>query len=132
MKPVVEDLMQEFKIYQLNYDFMGYTPRENDIYTYHHAIIPARKDGAMTRENGLILCGRSSHTYLHIIENYEHEFFKLITFEMLDMKLKGYLAPSNLKMIDEILREFEDRYKDTKTHKGKPLIKTLYRDRRKF
>lgn len=132
MKPVVEELIIEFKIDVLDYDFMGYTPRIDDIYTYHHAIIPARKDGAMSRENGLILCGKSSHTYLHVIENYEHEFFKLITFEMLDMKLKGYLAPSNLKQINEILCEFEDRYKDTKTHKGKPLIKSIYRDRRKF
>ena len=132
MKPVVEQLINEFKIYELGYDFMGYSLQKGDIYTYHHTIIPAKKDGDRSRENGTILCGKSSHTYLHIIEGYEYEFFKLITFEMLDMKIKGYLAISNLKQINSILQEFENKYNKALTHKGRPLIRSIYRERNRF
>lgn len=132
MKPVVEQLINDFKIYELGYDFMGYSLQKGDIYTYHHTIIPAKKHGAMSRENGTILCGKTSHIYLHIIEGYEYELFKLITFEMLDMKMKGYLAIKNLREINSVLQEFEKKYGNALNNKGKPLIRSKYRERNRF
>lgn len=132
MKPVVREMIDEFGIDELGYDFMGYTLRKGDIYTFHHLIVPARKGGEVTRENGAILCGKSSHQYLHIIEGYEHDYFNWITSEMVDMNLKGYLDIRNLKEIDDILREFESKYEKHLTKKGYPLVRSIYRDRKRF
>ena len=132
MRTVTKEMIDEFEIDKLGYDFMGYSLQKDDIYTFHHLIIPNRKGGLITRDNGAILCGKSSHPYLHVIECYEYEFFTWITSEMIDMNIKGYLAISNLKEINNILREFESRYDKTLTRKGKPLIKSIYRERKHF
>lgn len=132
MKQVTKLMIDEFNIEKLGYDFMGYKLQKGDIYTFHHLIVPNREGGPYARWNGAILCGQSSHPYLHCIENYSYSMFSFLTSEMLDMNIKGYLATSNLRQIDEVLREFEDKYGDARTRKGKPLIKSIYRERQKF
>ncbi len=69
MKEVTKLLINDFKIKQLNYDFMGYSLQKGDIYTFHHFLIANRENGPYAYWNGVILCGKTSHPYLHLIEN---------------------------------------------------------------
>lgn len=132
MNKVTKLMINEFEIKKLGYDFMGYSLQNNDKYTFHHLIIPNRNGGKISRENGAILCGKSSHPYLHIIEFYEYDYFTWITSEMIDMNVRGCLLSGNLKEIHNILTLFEERYDKHLNHKGTPLIKSIYRERNKF
>lgn len=110
---------------------MGYSLQKGDIYTFHHLIVPKRDGGTYSMENGSILCGKSSHPYLHVIEAKDHDMFCYITNEMIDEKTKGYLDPTNINHIHEILRQFEREHCSDRTKKGYPLIKEEYIRRRK-
>lgn len=126
MKQITKELIREFKIKELDYDFMGYSLQKNDIYTYHHLIIPARLGGKETRNNGAILCGKTSHPYLHLIEAKDYELFCYITSEMIDENIKGYLDIQNLRYIDDCLTYFEREHCSDRGKKGKTLIKPEY------
>lgn len=126
MKQITNLMIREFKIKQLGYDFMGYKLQKGDIYTAHHLIIPARQGGKLTRQNTVILCGETSHPYLHLIECKDYKAFCYITSEMIDMNIKGWLDIENLKNINEILNEFEKKHFDDRGKKGKRLIKEEY------
>lgn len=126
MKEITNLMIREFKIKQLGYDFMGYKLQKGDIYTAHHLIIPARQGGKLTRQNTVILCGETSHPYLHLIECKDYKTFCYITSEMIDMNIKGWLDIENLKNINEILNEFEKKHFDDRGKKGKRLIKEEY------
>ena len=132
MKLVTKLMIDESNIKKLGYDFMGYTLQKGDIYNFHHLIVPNREGGLICRENGVILCGNSSHPYLHLIESKDYDLFCFLTSEMIDMNVKGYLDITNLREIGNILDEFEVKYGDAKNSKGKPLIKSIYRERKKF
>jgi hypothetical protein len=132
MKEITNLMIREFNINKLGYDFMGYSLQKGDIYTFHHLIIPARKGGKYERWNGAILCGETSHPYLHLIESKDYDMFTYITSEMIDMNIKGYLDIDNLRRIHDLLRQFEREYAGAKGKKGKALIKRDYRDRIKF
>lgn len=129
MKLVTKLMINEFKIKELNYDFMGYKLQKNDIYTFHHLIIPNCKNGPVTRENGAILCGSTSHPYLHLIQSKENSLFCYITSEMIDMNIKGYLDVANIKRIHEVLQEYESKHSHDKNKKGKILLKEEYKSR---
>lgn len=131
MKQVTQLMIREFKIKQLGYDFMGFKLQKNDIYTFHHLILPAREGGKETRENGAILCGKTSHPYLHLIEAKDYDIFCYITSEMIDMNILGRLDEHNLKNIDELLTQFEKEHYNDKGKKGKRLIKEEYLRREK-
>jgi len=126
MREVTKLMINEFKIQQLGYDFMGYSLQKDDIYTFHHLIVPNCKNGPYERWNGAILCGKSSHPYLHTIEKIDYDRFAAITSEMIDMNLKGYLDTDNIRYIDDILTSFEREYSNARTKKGKALIKEVY------
>lgn len=126
MKQVTKLMINEFKIKQLGYDFMGYSLQKNDIYTFHHLIIPNREGGPYERWNGAILCGGTSHPYLHLIESKDYEMFLYITSEMIDMNIKGYLDIENIKRISSVLGQFEKEHSGDRTKKGKYLIKEEY------
>ena len=49
---------------------------------------------------------------------------------MYDMKVKKYLAEENLENIGEILSEFEYKHQDTRTRKGRKLIRDEYLHRK--
>lgn len=132
MKEVTRLLIDKFNIERLGYDFMGFSLQRGDVYTFHHLIIPARKGGAYVDWNGAILCGKTSHEYLHCIENIDLDAFNCITNEMVDMKIKGYLDTYNLRQIGELLSQFESEYNYLRTKKGKRLIKEEYTRRNKF
>lgn len=132
MKQVTKLMINEFHIDRLDYDFMGYSLEKGDIYTFHHLIIPNRAGGKYVRWNGAILCGRSSHPYLHLIESKDYDKFSYITSEMIDINILGYLEKNNLRNIDDVLKEFEREYCGARSKKGKLLIKEQYTRRNKF
>lgn len=126
MKNITKIIINKYQIDNIGYDFMGYKLQKNDMYTFHHLIIPRRKNGPETIENGAVLCGKTSHPYLHLIEAKEYEMFCYITSEMIDMNIKGFLDINNLKRIHETLLSFENIYCNQKSRKGKRLIKYDY------
>lgn len=129
MREITKNLINEFKIKQLGFDFMGYALQKNDIYTFHHLIIPRRENGPYSRWNGAILCSNSSHKYLHVIEAKDEEIFNEITGQMIDMNQKGFLDISNLKRISYLLKQFEQLHANDTTRSGKILIKEEYKRR---
>lgn len=129
MKEITKLMINEFKLKDLGMDFLGYSLQKNDIYTFHHLIIPNRNNGPYARWNGAILCGKSSHPYLHLIEAKDYDMFCYITSEMIDMNIKGYLDIDNLKRINAVLKRFEKEHETDRSKKGKNLIKEEYRRR---
>ena len=105
---------------------MGYSLQKGDIYTYHHLIVPKRNGGLITVQNGAILCGKTAHPYLHLIENYDYDRFLAITSEMIDQNIKGYLDPENILYIYDILESFEREYSGKRNKKGKEITKPEY------
>lgn len=132
MKQVTKLMINEFKIKQIGHDFMGYALQKGDIYTFHHLIIPKRAGGPNSVWNGAILCGKSSHPYLHIIEAKDYDMFCYITSEMIDENVKRYLDPDNIRKIHEVLEQFEREHCADRTKKGKRLIKEEFVRRRKM
>ena len=126
MKEVTKLMINEFKIKELGFDFMGYHLNKGDILTYHHMIIPKRNGGKITRSNGAII-QRVPHDYLNLIERVSESTFNYITSEMIDMNVKGYLDMENIKNINELLLEFEYQHREDTNKKGKLLIKKEYR-----
>ena len=124
-------MINEFKIKQLGYDFMGYKLQKGDIYTFHHLIIPNRYGGPYARWNGAILFS-TPHQYLHLIEAKDYDMFCYLTSEMIDMNIKGFLDSSNLRKIDDILTLFEREHCSARSKKGKLLIKEEYTRRVKL
>ncbi len=110
MKEAGLNLIERFHLRELNLDFMGYSLMPNDIYTFHHLIVPSCKNGPYVEWNGAILCGSTSHPYLHIIGEIDYDMFLAITKEMIIQNIKGYLDKKNLLRIRAILKEFEKEY----------------------
>lgn len=128
-KEVTKLMINEFKIKQIGHDFMGYSLQRGDIYTFHHLIIPNRNGGPYARWNGAVLCGKTSHPYLHLIEAKDYDMFCYLTSEMIDMNVKGYLDWENLRRINDILTLFEKEHCSDRNKKGKVLIKEEYTKR---
>jgi hypothetical protein len=130
MKHITEQMIRMYKLKELGIDFMGYEFHKNDA-SFHHLIVPKRKGGPETIQNGAILMQSTSHNYLHLTEQVDFEIFSFITSEMIDMNIKGYIDPQNLHYIDDALNYFEHQYSGLTTKKGKPLIKEQYTKRLK-
>lgn len=126
MKQLTKEMIKAYHIRELNQDFMGYELQKNDIYTFHHLVVPARFGGKEEWDNGAILCGKSSHPYLHLIETKDYELFMAITYEMLKENEQGFISPQNLNFIDDCLLYFEREYSGKRSKKGKLLIKEEY------
>ena len=131
MKEITKLMVNEFKIKQLGYDFMGYSLQKRDSITFHHLIIPNRHGGPYARWNGAILFS-TPHQYLHVIESKDYDRFCYLTSEMIDMNIKGYLDIENLRHINDCLKSFEHENCSARTRKGKILIKEEYLRRNHF
>lgn len=119
-------------VYNLKkFDFMGYQ-FSNKNASYHHLIVPRRLGGAETIQNGAVLNMKTSHEYLHRIEQVDLDMFNYITSEMIDINIKGYLDKYNLHKIHEVLSQFEREHSSDTTKKGKLLIKEEYTRRSKL
>lgn len=130
MKEISRIMIQNYKIKQLGYDFLGYIFNKEKELSFHHLIIPKRQGGKETLRNGSILVRNTAHDYLHRIENVDEEIFSLITSEMIDENIKGKLDIENLKKIRDLLEYFEKEHCGERTSKGYPLIKEEYIRRR--
>lgn len=138
MKEITKQMIKNFRITKLGYDFMGYNVDKNASLSFHHLIIPHRDckmrglgEGYLYW-NGAILKQNTSHDYLHLIESKDYDIFLAITSEMIDENIKGYLDISNLKRIHDCLSLFEREHCSDRGKKGKLLIKDDYLKRRKF
>lgn len=138
MRQVTKLLINDFKIKELGYDFMGFFLAKEDTLSFHHLIFSkefcrmAKLGKGYWYWNGVILSQEISHEYLHLIQRTEDELFRYITSEMIDMKAKGFLDPYNLYNISQILDYFEDKHIEEKTDKGNYLIKRKYINRNRL
>ncbi len=107
---------------------MGYSFKNINELSYHHNLLEKQYGGKETFENGAILNQKTSHNYLHLIEQYEPEMYIKIIYEMMDENLRG-IQKENLKEINKTLIQFEEMYKNTKNSKGKRIIKREYLER---
>lgn len=128
LKEITKLMINEFKIKELGHDFMGYSLQKGDIYTFHHLIVPNRHGGPYARWNGAILFS-TPHQYLHVIEGVDFKYFSFLTSEMIDMNMKGYLDERNVEAVHDILCEFEHKYRNRRSKKGRRLIKDEYLNR---
>lgn len=124
MKYVTQLMVNDYKI--KTFDFAGYVIHNKQDLSFHHLIIPRRLGGTETKENGAILVQKTSHDYLHRIEQIDYDVFAEITSEMIDENIKGRLDIDNLKRIRDLLEYFEREYSNYSTKKGKPVIKESY------
>ena len=138
MKQVTNLLINDFKIKELGYDFLGFSLQKNCILSFHHLILSkeyckkAKLGKGYWYWNGVILVQSTAHEYLHLIQRYDDELFRYITSEMIDMKVKGFLDLYNLQNIQDILDYFEYQHIEEKTDKGNYIIKERYLERNRF
>ena len=131
MRDVTEQMIKDFKITKLKYDFMGYQTNLQDL-SFHHLIVPRRNCRALgfgdgyLYWNGAILNQSTSHEYLHVIEMYNYDMFLAITSELIDINISKKINISNLKNIHDILKNFEREYCCFEKSNGHPLIKEAY------
>ena len=132
MKTITRDMMKDYNIHKLGYDFMGYTFDRREDLSFHHLVIPKRDCKAAglgegyLKWNGAILNQNTSHDYLHIIERMDRDTFLRITAEMIEENLKGKLDIDNLKRIRELLLYFEDKYEKETNSKGQLILKRKF------
>ena len=129
MEKVTNIMINEFKIMDVGLDFMGYRVTDTKKLSYHHLLVPKRRKGKATIENGALLIRDSSHDYIHIIERIDRKIYEAITREMLDENQKRKIDMDNIKRIDELLMEFEEKHKDDTLKKGNLIIKDVYKRR---
>lgn len=132
MKPVTREMVKQFELRKLGYDFMGYNIHHIDRVSFHHLIVPKRDckargfgDGYYLW-NGAILVQDTSHDYLHAIERVDREMFGAITQIMIQQNLNGKLDIESLRKIRDILILFEREHDRDTIGKGRRLIKTSY------
>ena len=134
MREITKLMINEFKLKELGYDFLGYTFKSTKELSFHHLRIPKRmchniEDKGYTRSNGAILKQSSSHEYLHTIELYDRDMFLAITKLLCDENDLGRIDKDILVKIRDILLAFEAEYEGKKNGNGKLIIKKEYTNR---
>ena len=138
MREITREMIKEYRLMKLGYDFMGYEIKNKQDLSFHHLIVPRRNCKALglgegyLKWNGSILNQNTSHDYLHLIEAKDYDMFLAITSELIDENVKGHLDIDNLRRIHDILECFERDHINDKSKKGNILIKQEYMRRRKF
>ena len=131
-------MFNKYKLAELGHDFMGFSFKRPEEISFHHLIVAKRHCAEMGLGNGeyvwngSLLVRNTGHDYAHIIERIDPDAFYALTSEMVDMNVKGYLDPENLRYIDDILCSFEREHCGERTKKGKMLIKEEYTRRVKY
>ncbi len=126
MKEITKLMTDKFKIMEIGIDFMGYRVTKEKNLSFHHLVKPKRNGGKDEMENGAILVRNSSHDYLHIIERIDRKYFKYITSEMIKENKLGYIDMDIIRIIDEILLEFEDKHCEDSFKKGNLILQDVY------
>ena len=124
MKPVTREMIKIWKMKDV--DWMGYKLQKRDTFTFHHLIVPAREGGLYSINNGAILCGRTSHPYLHVIERIDYDRFLYITSLLIEINTLGRLDINVIKKIDSCLKYFEKEHINDRTKNKKRVIKPEY------
>lgn len=128
MGSITNKLFNDFELYKLGYDFMGYTFDDKKQISYHH-IQPRHYKGKTTYKNGALLVRETSHNYIHIIEEYEFQLFIELSQELIAEHKDG-ITKDHLLAIRQMLEYFEGRYKDMYTKRGVLIVKDEYIRRR--
>ena len=132
MKQITNQMIKDFKIMELGYDFAGYKVKNKKDLSFHHMIISHKESkSAGIGEgylywNGAILVQKTSHDYFHIINLVDPEIFYLITSELIDENIKCMVDIENLKRIRELLLYFESKHRYDRTKNGVLLLKREY------
>lgn len=132
MDAITREMFKIYRLKKVGLDFMGYKVDKRNNISFHHLLIPNRFGGKRIIQNGALLMqgqyfqDSNSHDYLHLIEHIDYEIFSLITSEMIDQNIKGYLDVKNLKKIRDLLEYFEHEHMNDRSKKGKLLIKQQY------
>lgn len=138
IKEVTRFMLNKYKIMELGHDFMGFSVKRPEDISFHHLVVAKRNCAEMGLGNGeyvwngSLLVRNTAHDYVHIIERIDPDVFYGITSEMIDINIKGYLDPENLRNIDDMLCYFEHEHYGERTKKGKVLIKEEYTRRVKL
>ena len=132
MKTIKEEMIRDYKLKKLGFDFMGYTFHNLNELSFHHLIVPKKDSEAMdigdgyVKWNGAILKQSTSHDYLHLIQRIDEEIFLRITYQMIEQNANGHLDLENLKKIRDALLYFEKEHQFDRDKKGRVLIKREY------
>jgi len=123
-------LYNDFCLENCGFDFLGYTFDSKKELTFHH-IQPKNYDGKTTYDNGALLI-KTSHNYIHTIENYDFKMFVELSQILKDEHKCRAITKEHLLEIKKILEYFEEKNKYQYTSKGLPIIKEEFVRRRKF
>lgn len=126
MKAITREMLKIYKPYS-DLDWMNYKLVKKDL-TFHH--IKKKEDGGeQSIENGALLMP-VAHQYLHIIEYKDFDTYVSINkmFEIINKQLSEPTQEQR-EIIEYLLRQFENDYKDDKNSKGKTLIRWQYKQR---
>ena len=126
MKPVTKLMITEYAMKSV--DWMGYKLMRGDIFTYHH-IEKRENGGKLTIENGAILCGKSAHPYLHLVDHIDPDMYHYINGILMSINRTRHIDVHLLEEIDRTLKSFERENQGRKNAKGKILIRDIYTDR---
>ena len=139
MREITKLMVNDFNLKKLGYDFAGFHFNKVNELSFHHLIVPHRDSMSFgigegyVYWNGAILVQNTSHDYLHLIERINRPMFLAITDELVKENKQGYVDMDNIRRIHNIMEEFESRYGDVKSKKGKLLVKREYvKNRIKF
>ena len=110
------------------FDFMGYKLSKHNPYSYHH-IVKKENGGNTSLENGAILT-KNSHNLLHIIEYREYQIYITIN-QILRLINISKQAPTKeyLKIINDLLEQFESIHEYDINGKGSLLLPSKYKSR---
>lgn len=134
MRGITKQMIDDYKLKKLGYDFMGYTFNNINELSFHHLITPRRlcnemQDRGYNRENGAILKQYSSHEYLHLIEIYDRDRFLEITKWLVEENQLGRLDIDSLRKIRDVLLSFEKEHENTKNSSGQLILKKKFKNR---
>lgn len=139
MREITKLMVNDFNLKKLGYDFAGFHFNKVNELSFHHLIVPHRDSMSFgigegyVYWNGAILVQNTSHDYLHLIERINRPMFLAITDELVKENKQGYVDINNIRCIHNVMEEFESRYGDVKSKKGKLLVKREYvKNRIKF
>lgn len=128
MGSITNKLFNDFELYKLGYDFMGYYFDDKKQISYHH-IQPRHYKGKTTYKNGALLVRETSHNYIHTIEEYEFQLFIELSQELIAEHKDG-ITKDHLLAIRQMLEYFEHKFENQYTKRGVPIIKEEFTRRR--
>lgn len=133
MKEITKQMIKDFNMKKLGYDWCGYEFQRPEQLSFHHLIIPRRNckkfhvpNDGYVYWNGAILRQNTSHDYLHLIERYDYDRFLAVSSELIDINMQRQILYKQLCYINDILDSFEREYSGERNSKGHEIIKEEY------